>query len=61
MRALTAYPVRRAVDGSGVPSPGGRGVGYQLIAAFLGRKAVGEAISFPYRLITNYLFTSAAT
>ena len=25
------------------------------------RKAVGEAISFPYRLIANYLFTSATT
>ena len=50
----TAYPVRCGVVGSGVRPLGGRGGGYQLTAAFLGRKAVGEADSFPYRLITNY-------
>ena len=26
---------------------------------FASRKAVGEAVSFPYRLISNHFFTSA--
>ena len=54
-------PIRRAVNGPSVHASSGRAARYQLAAALSSRKAVGEAISFPYRLIANYLFTSATT
>ena len=60
----TAYPFRPAIDGPGVRAPGGRAVRYPLTRATRGTrevKAVGEAVSFPYRLINNHLLTSATT
>ena len=54
-------PICRAVNGPNFRVSSGRAVRYQLAAALSSRKAVGEADSFPYRLIANHLFTSATT
>ena len=58
----TAYQVRRTVDQPDVQSTERTSRALSAHARHCsGRKAVGEADSFPYRLITNDLFTSATT
>jgi hypothetical protein len=54
-----AYPFRTAVDELAIRAPGGRAVHYPLTwgtQELTKRKAVGEADSFPYRLIKDLFY-----